>query len=117
MMVPHIEIVTVLTIILFAYPILVYAMKNQILTGLKFSKITKVFNKAIVPQIPNAIILGVVAFILNKTVYTNGHGTIVTEIVAGTAMTYITVGGFFYIPGLIMINIINWIVHVAMKNG
>lgn len=35
-MVPHIEIVTALTIILFAYPIFVYATKRQVLTKSEF---------------------------------------------------------------------------------
>ena len=95
MMVPHIEIVTVLTIILFAYPIFVYATKRQVLRDPNFSEITKVFNKAIVPQIVNAIILGISGFIINRMVYANGHGTMVTEIVVGTTMTYLIVGGFF----------------------
>ena len=116
-MVPHIEIVTVLTIILFAYPIFVYATKRQVLRNPNFSEITKVFNKAIALQVANAVMLGIAAFILNKTVYTNGHSNTVTDIVAGTAMTYIIVGGFFYLPGLVMINIINWIVRLAIKNG
>lgn len=117
MMVPHIEIVTVLTIILFAYPIFVYATKRQVLRNPNFWEITKVFNKAIVLQIANAIILGIAAFILNKTMYPNGHGTMVTEVVVGTAMTYTIVGGFFYVPGLIIINIINWILRLAIRNG
>ena len=49
--------------------------------------------------------------------YANGRGNLVTDIVVGTAMTYIIVGGFFYLPGLVMINIINWIVRLAIKNG
>ncbi len=117
MIIDHIEIWTLLTVVLFAYPICFHATKNQIYRAPDFSKITKVFNNAIVLQIANAVILGIAAFILNRTVYTNGQGTMVTDIVAGTAMTYIVVGGFFYIPGLIVINIINWVVRVAIRNG
>lgn len=47
--------------------------------------------------------------------YTNGHGTMLTDIVAGTTLMYIIVGAFFYIPGLIMINLINWIAHLAKR--
>jgi len=97
-MVPHIEIVTVLTIILFVYPIFIYATKCKSLKHLTFWKITSVFNKAIVLQVANVVILGIVAFILDRTVCTNGHGNRVTDIVVGTAMTYTIVGGFFYLP-------------------
>lgn len=110
MIISHIEIVTVLTILLFSYPIFVYAVKDHLFRMLGFSKVTKVFNKAIILQIANAVILVIVALILNKMVYANGHGTMVTDIVVGTAMTYTIVGGFFYVPGLVMINIFHWIV-------
>lgn len=116
MIITHIEIVTVFTILLFSYPIFVYAVKDHLFEELNFLRATMVFNKGIILQIANALILAIISFILNKTVYANGHGNAMTDIVLGTAMTYIVVGGFFYIPGLIIINIINWMVRLAIKN-
>jgi hypothetical protein len=45
-----------------------------------------------------AIVFGILGNTINKIVYSRGQGNILTSIIVSTAMNYINVASFFYIP-------------------
>ena len=114
-MVKEFDIVTILTILSFGLPVLFYGLKLGLFNKFNFGALTKTFNKAIIVQVVIAIVFGVLAYAIDKTVYANGHGNSLTSVIMNTALTYIVIGGFFYIPGLILLNLINWIIEKLGK--
>ncbi|MFN3639853.1 MAG: hypothetical protein ACK4UK_02950 [Flavobacterium sp.] len=62
----------------------------------------------IVQLVLAALFLGLMG-VMDKKIYAEGHGTDLTDILMDTAMTFTVVGAFFYIPGLIILNIVSFI--------
>ena len=48
---------------------------------------------------------------LEKKHYSNGQGNNLTDICMETGLTYLIIGTFFYIPGLVILNIVNLILR------
>ena len=46
---------------------------------------------------------------MDEKIYSDGQSTDLTDILMNTGMTYTIVGAFFYIPGLIILNIVSFI--------
>lgn len=108
-MIKQIDIVTILTILLLGLPVLIHSLKLRLFNEFQFYSLTKAFNKAIIVQIVIAIVLGILAYAIDKTVYEIGQCNMLASIIVSTATTYIIIAGFFYIPGIIVLNLINWI--------
>jgi hypothetical protein len=108
-MIKEFDIVTVLTVLLFGLPTLIHALKLRLFNTFNFDTLTKACNKAITTQVVVAIVLAILAYALDKTLYSIGQGNTLTNVIVSTAMTYIISAGFFYIPGLLLLNLTNWI--------
>ncbi len=108
-MIKEIDMITILTILLFGLPVLIHSLKLRLFNEFQFYTLTKAFNKAIIVQIVVAIVLGILAYAIDKTLYAIGQGNMLTSIIVSTAMTYNIIAAFFYIPGIILMNLINWI--------
>jgi hypothetical protein len=47
---------------------------------------------------------------MDEKIYADGQSTDFTDILMNTGMTYTIVGTFFYIPGLILLNLISFLI-------
>ena len=115
-MIKEMDIVTILTILLFGLPVIIYGLRLKLFNKFLLNTLTNTFNKAAIIQIIIAVVLGVLSYTIDKTVYSNGHGNILTSVIINTALTHIVIGGFFYIPGLVLLNLINWIFKRIRKD-
>lgn len=103
------EIAIFLTILSFGLPVLYFILTRKALTPFSLRQLTKSFNFALIVQIILAgLYLGLMGF-MDKKVYAEGQSTDLTDILMNTGMTYTIVGAFFYIPGLILLNIVSFI--------
>ena len=117
MIVGNIEIVTVLTILLFGLPLVVFSIKTNIFKTFSFGQLTKVFNKALVIQLIIALTLILMTYFFERGFYSNGQGNDLTDICMETAYTYLIIGTFFYLPGLIILNMINLILKKTIRTN
>lgn len=99
------EIAIVLTVLSFGLPVLYFILTKKVLTPFSLRQLTRSFNFALIVQIILAgLFLGLMGY-MDKKVYAEGQSTDFTDILMNTGMTYIIVGAFFYIPGLILLNL------------
>ena len=102
------EIAAALTILSFVLPVFYYIFKRKALNPFSLKQLTKCFNFALIVQIILAgLYLGTMWFI-DKKLFTEGQSTDLTDILMETGITYTIVGAFFYLPGLILFNIISF---------
>lgn len=47
---------------------------------------------------------------MDKKIYSDGQSNNFTDILMNTGMTYTIVGAFFYIPGLILLNLVSFLI-------
>ena len=47
---------------------------------------------------------------MDKQIYAEGQSNDFTDLLMNTGMTYTIVGAFFYIPGLILLNLVSFLV-------
>jgi hypothetical protein len=103
------EIAILLTVLSFGLPVLYFILTRKALTPFSLRQLTKSFNFALIVQIILAgLFLGLMGF-MDKKIYAEGQSTDFTDILMNTGMTYTIVGAFFYIPGLILLNIVSFL--------
>ena len=113
----HLIYISVIVVLLFIIPIFVKAYQNSLLKSLTFNNFVRVLNKSLLIQIIVGIILLPTMFILDKQFYRNSDGNILTDLVINVGFCYIVIGVFYYIPGIIILNIIKfWINKIRGKN-
>jgi hypothetical protein len=109
MIVSHITIVTIFVVLLFAIPVLTIAINQNIFKFLSLPRLTRTFNRAFLIQVLIGLTIALISAILDKKYYSNGDGNIFAAIFIETTHTYNIIGVFMYLPGLIMLNLINWL--------
>ena len=57
-----------------------------------------------------------IMLLVNKIVYSTSDGNIITDILIGTAYTYVVIGVFIYLPCILVMNMINWLNQMIIKN-
>ena len=102
-------IVILLTVVMFGLPVLIFSKTKRALTPFSFNKLTRAFNFALIPQLALAIIVIATLAYLDQKIYPEGRGTDFTDLIMGTGMTYLIIGAYFYLPSLLIINLIKWI--------
>ena len=109
MIVSHIEVVTLIVIVLFAIPIAIRAfrIKGALRT---FPGVVQTFNRALIGQVLIGIVLGIVMALYDGKVYHAFASEYSIEIVMGTAYTFVIVGLFYYLPSLLLLNVVAWTV-------
>ncbi|HLO55298.1 MAG TPA: hypothetical protein VK169_13470 [Saprospiraceae bacterium] len=103
------EITIALTVLSFGLPVLYFILTRKAFTPFSFRQLTKCFNLALIVQFILAGLFLALMGYMDKKIYTNGNGTDLTDIIMDTGMTFTIVGAFFYIPGLILLNIVSFI--------
>lgn len=104
------EIAIVLTVLSFGLPVLYFILTKKALTPFSLRQLTRSFNFALIVQIILAgLFLGLMGY-MDKKVYAKGQNTYFTDILMNTGMTYTIVGAFFYIPGLILLNLVSFLI-------
>lgn|SRR5690554_530727 len=104
------EIAIVLTVLSFGLPVLYFILTRRALTPFSLRQLTKSFNFALIVQIILAgLFLGLMGY-MNKKIYSDGQSNNFTDILMNTGMTYTIVGAFFYIPGLILLNLVSFLI-------
>lgn len=107
-MIGNYEIVIVLTVLCFGLPILYFIRKRKALNPFSILKLTKSFNYALILHIVLAgFFYGLMGYMDTK-IYKDGESTDFTDILIETGMTYIIIGAFCYIPGLILLNVLSF---------
>jgi hypothetical protein len=109
MIVSHISMVTLFVVLLFAVPVLIIVIKQNIFTPFSLLRLTKTFNKAFLIQVLIGLIIALVAAVMDKVYYSNDSGNTFAEIFIGTTYTYIVIGTFMYLPCLGLLNLISWL--------
>ena len=107
----HLIYISVIVVLLFIIPIFVKAYQNSLLKSLTFNNFVRVLNKSLLIQIIVGIILLPTMFILDKQFYRNSDGNILTDLVINVGFCYIVIGVFYYIPGIIILNIIKFCIN------
>jgi hypothetical protein len=102
------EIAIVLTVLSFGLPVLYFILARKALTPFSFRQLTKSFNFALIIQLVLAGLFLALMGLMDKKIYADGQSTDFTDILMNTGMTYTIVGAFFYIPGLILLNIVSF---------
>lgn len=98
------EISIVLTVLLFAIPVLYFLISKKALKPFSFKQLIKSFNLALIIQFILAFLLYSLTVYLNNKIYTEGNGTDLTDIFLNTAMNYTIVGAFLYLPSIVVLN-------------
>ena len=101
MIVPDIEIVTILVVLFFGLPIIWNARKNGLLKSFNFIGLIKTINKSLITQ----GLVGLILILL--TLLWNSADFKFDSFVAGTTYTYLIIGIFMYLPALGILNLIN----------
>jgi hypothetical protein len=107
----NIEIVTLLTILLFGIPLIICAIRTEVFKTFSIGQLTKTFNRALLIQIIIGLTFLISISFLEKKYYSNGKGNNLTDICMETGLTYLIIGTFFYMPGLVILNIANLILR------
>jgi hypothetical protein len=68
-------------------------------------------NKSLLIQIIVGIILLPNMYILSEQFYRNSDGNILTDIVINVGFCYVVIGMIYYIPGIIILNIIKFCIN------
>ncbi len=110
------HIVIILTILAFGIPILVYSIYEQTFKYFSLRKLTRLFNLTLIAHLVIAVMLMIIMAYLEKNIYVDGHGTGLTDIIMETGMAYLIIGAFFYLPGLLILNLINWTMLKMNRN-
>ena len=109
MIIGNVEIVTVLTILLFGIPITISAIRTNLVKSFSLAQLTKTINRALVVHIIIGLAFTLTISFFEGRYYSNGTGNDLTDLCMGTGLAYLIVGTFFYIPGLVILNIVNLI--------
>lgn len=116
MIIENIEIVTIIVVLLFGVPVLIISSRQKLLKSFSLSKMTKTFNQSLLIQSIIGLTIGVGAFIINKLLYYgDGKGNMITDVIVGAAYTFIVIGTFIYLPALILLNIINFLIRLIIR--
>ena len=97
----------IIAILLYFIPILVVAVRRNLLWQFKFSALTKVINLAFFIQMAEVIIIFIVGIIMDN-INESSETNVFTELVGGTLYFFLTIGMMLYVPFLVILNIINW---------
>ncbi len=104
------EIVVVLTVLSFGLPVLYFILTRKAFKPFSLRQLTKSFNLALIVHIILAGLFLALMWLIDKKVYGEGVGTDLTDIFMNTGMTYTIVGAFFYVPGLILLNLTSYLI-------
>jgi hypothetical protein len=100
----HTEIVSVLTFLLFAIPIIIFAVKLRLFKEFRFEKLIRSINFALPIQIIVGFLLWCLLLFFEMS-YTRN-----SAIVIETSSVYIVIGLFFILPGALLLNLIYWLI-------
>ena len=114
-MIDNYDIATVFTVILFVFPLLYFIISQKSFYQFSIQKLTKSFNYAFVAQMAVAIIIILLMKLIDNEIYGYEKGNDLTDIFMSTGITYTIIGAFIYIPGLIILNIITFIIMYLKK--
>jgi hypothetical protein len=114
-MIDNYDIATVFTVILFVFPLLYFIISQKSFYQFSIQKLTKSFNYAFVAQMAIAIIIILLMKLIDNEIYGYEKGNDLTDIFMSTGITYTIIGAFIYIPGLIILNIITFIIMYLKK--
>jgi len=109
------EISIILTILSFGLPVLYFSLTTKAFLPFSFRKLIKSFNLALIVQIIFAFLyMGMMSY-MDKNVYTGGKSTDLTDVFMDTGLTYIVIGAFAYLPSLIILNLVNYLISRLKK--
>ncbi len=103
------EITILLTVLSFGLPVLFFILTRKAFMPFSLRQLTKSLNLALIVQIVIAGLFLGLMLLIDKKIYGEGRETDLTDIFMNTGMTYTIVGAFFYLPGLILLNLINYL--------
>lgn len=106
------EIINMLTILLFGLPIVYFILKRKVFIQFSLKELLKSFNLAFIVQLILAGIFFISIEFLDKTIYVKGAGTDLTDIFMETSKTYLIIGIFCYLPALILLNLIGYLISI-----
>ncbi|WP_298507096.1 hypothetical protein [uncultured Maribacter sp.] len=110
MIVPDIEIVAILVILLLGLPILWNGYKNGLAKSFSFTKLIQTINKSLKIQ-------GVIGLLLIVLAWTwNWLDFKFDTLLVGTTYTFLVIGFFMYLPVLVLLNYIKYLIKRKLKN-
>lgn len=116
MMYSHFPIAVILVVLLLAIPVILIAIKHSVFRSFSLSGLTRVLNKAFLFQVLIGLAITIGTVVMNKTVNWDEDENTVAAIFIETAYTYVVIGAFMYFPGLVLINLITWIVNKLIQS-
>jgi len=103
---PYIYIICFL---LFAVPLIFLCIKKEIFNPFTFNKLTIIFNWSLLYYASISAVLIIIATI--NPIKINDF----IEVVIGAVYCYVVVGAFFYVPPIVLINLVNLIIKLIIK--
>ena len=104
------EITILLTVLSFGLPVLYFILtRKAFFMPFSLKQLTKSLNLALIVQIFIAGLFLGLMLLIDKKIYGEGRETDLTDIFMNTGMTYTIVGALFYVPGLILLNLISYL--------
>lgn len=100
----------VLVIILFAVPVLIVALNQRNHKHFSLPHVTKIFNRAFIIHLTVGLLIVLASYIIDKKVYMHHEGNFYSDMFMYSVMAYVTIGIFFYLPALGLLNLINWLI-------
>ncbi len=105
------RIVSILVVLFFLVPILINIYKAKFWNKIEFQIFVKIINKSLILQV---IIL--VVGVLTLLVINNFVGEFIfKDEIAGSVITYFVIGGFCYLPSVVLLNLIKFLLKKFTK--
>jgi hypothetical protein len=105
--------VSIIVISLFIIPILLIAFRLNLFKSFSLGSFTKVFNRAFVIQFILGIFLLFASMFIGRSYNSNNSVSQLDtfySLFLGSTYTYTVIGLFYYLPSLVLLNIITWLV-------
>lgn len=109
MIVSNIEVITILVVIFFGFPIILNARKNELWDSFNFIELINTINKSLIIQ----GIIGLILILI--TLLWNSANFKFNSFIAETTYTYLIIGIFMYLPALGILNLIKLGIKKALK--
>jgi hypothetical protein len=111
------NLVISIVIALFLVPVIIFALKRNILKQFRFSSLISVLNWAFLIQIIEGIIFLIAGMIVDRHIDENKKIDLFTDVFIGADYTFLVIGVMIYFPSLVTLNIINWVGLILKKRS
>lgn len=98
----------IFTVLLFIIPLLFFSIKSNILSNISLKNLTSLFNKSLLIQFLEGLILMMISKSFDHELGHYENIKFYEKLFLETSLYYVIIGLFYYIPFVIIINIVNF---------